>query len=129
MCIFCSIIEGSIPSKKVYEDDDVLAILDIAQNTYGHTLVMPKKHVTDMLDVDDETLVKVIKVVRKLTVQITDNLKADGVNILSNCKEAAGQSVSHLHYHILPRYVGDDFKFDCAAHEYDLEKVLQDIKG
>lgn len=129
MCIFCKIIDGSIPSKKVYEDDEVLAILDIAQNTYGHTLVMPKKHVTDMLDVDDKTLSKVMKVVRELTVTIADHLHADGINILSNCKEAAGQSVDHLHYHIIPRYQDDDFTISGVSHQYDLDKVLKDIQG
>ncbi|MBQ1878303.1 MAG: HIT domain-containing protein, partial [Erysipelotrichaceae bacterium] len=65
MCIFCDIIEGKIPSKKVYEDDDVLAILDISQLTRGHTLVMPKKHVANILDCDEETLTKVIKVTKR----------------------------------------------------------------
>ncbi|MCF0109399.1 MAG: HIT family protein [Erysipelotrichaceae bacterium] len=108
MCIFCEIIKGNIPGVKVYEDDDVLAILDISQVTKGHTLVMPKKHVADIIEADEETVLKCMKVVHELTPKIVNNLGAEGCNILNNCKAVAGQSVEHLHFHIIPRYSEND---------------------
>ncbi len=108
MCIFCKIINNEIPSYKVYEDEDVLAILDIAQVTKGHTLVMPKKHYDNILDCDPEVLKKVISVTQKLANELKGKLDAPGLNILSNCGEVAGQSVDHLHFHIIPRYSDKD---------------------
>ena len=104
MCVFCKIVNGDIPSAKIYEDEDVLAILDLSQVTYGHTLVMPKKHVSDLVECDSETYLKVMSVVQKLAKQITEKCKANGCNILSNIHEAAGQTVMHMHVHIIPRY-------------------------
>ena len=104
MCVFCKIVNGDIPSAKIYEDEDVLAILDISQVTYGHTLVMPKKHVSDLIECDSETYLKVMSVVQKLAKQITEKCNANGCNILSNIHEAAGQTVMHMHVHIIPRY-------------------------
>lgn len=131
MCVFCDIINHQIPSKVVYEDDDVLAILDIAQVTRGHTIVMPKKHVKNILEADEETVTKCMAVVHKLAVQISNNLHCEGLNILNNCNEIAGQSVDHLHFHIIPRYSKEDhvtFAFG-KSKEVDLDEVLQDIKG
>ena len=108
MCVFCKIIQGDIPSCKVYEDEDVLAILDLSQVTYGHTLVMPKKHVSDLIECDQETYLKVMAVVQKLSKQITEKCHANGCNILSNIHEAAGQTVMHMHIHIIPRYDEND---------------------
>ena len=104
MCVFCKIVNGDIPSAKIYEDEDVLAILDLSQVTYGHTLVMPKKHVSDLIECDTETYLKVMTVVQKLAKQITEKCNANGCNILSNIHEAAGQTVMHMHVHIIPRY-------------------------
>ena len=84
MCIFCKIINHEIPSSVIYEDDDVLAILDISQVTRGHTLVMPKKHVRNVLEADEETVQKCMLTARKLAAQIVTNLHASGVNILTN---------------------------------------------
>ena len=130
MCIFCDIIEGKIPGKKVYEDDDVLAILDISQLTRGHTLVMPKKHVANILDCDEETLTKVIKVTKRLAGRITTALKAPGCNILNNCNPEAEQSVMHLHFHIIPRYGNEDCQisdFHPTHEPYDLDEILKEI--
>lgn len=130
MCIFCEIIKGNIPSRKVYEDDDILAILDIAQTTYGHTLVMPKKHVQDINSADPETLQKLIVKVQELSEMICKNLKADGHNILVNTNEVSGQTVHHLHFHIIPRYsVNDSVKIEFSENKYDLDEVLAKIKG
>ena len=131
MCIFCDIIEGKIPSAKVYEDEDVLAILDISQVTYGHTLVMPKKHTDNIIEADEETACKVMAVAKKLAAQIVRNTGAAGVNILTNCGEAAGQTVSHLHFHIIPRY-GEDDSITIAFNpspKQDLDEVLKKVTG
>ena len=108
MCVFCEIVKGNIPSSKVYEDEKCLAILDLSQLTRGHTLVMPKVHVDNILEADDETLQHLITVTRNLARTLMDKTGATGCNIINNCNEVAGQSVMHLHFHILPRYGKDD---------------------
>ncbi len=131
MCIFCDIIDGKIPSSKVYEDDDVLAILDVSQVTYGHTLVMPKKHIENILEADEDTVVKCSKAISSLSKQIVHNTGAVGCNILNNCGEVAGQTVQHLHFHIIPRYSENDcvsFTFN-ESPKQDLNEVLEKVKG
>ena len=108
MCIFCKIIQKEIPSSCIYEDDQVMAFLDLSQVTKGHTLVVPKKHYDNVLDCDPETLAHLIQVAQMLAKRITERCQAKGVNILTNCNEAAGQSVMHLHFHIIPRYDEND---------------------
>lgn len=131
MCIFCDIIDGKIPSKKVYEDEEVLAILDISQVTYGHTIVMPKKHVKNILEADEETAAACMKTIHRLAKQIVANTGAAGCNILNNCNEVAGQTVDHLHFHIIPRYSENDavtFAFHESAPQ-DLDEVLKTVRG
>ncbi len=130
MCIFCDIVEGKIPTNKVYEDDVCLAFLDLAQMTKGHTLVIPKQHYKNILDIDEETLQHLIVVTQKLAKQITTNLNADGVNIYHNGNEVAGQEVDHFHFHIIPRYQKDELKVIHQDHEdYDLSSILKEIVG
>ncbi len=130
MCIFCDIIDGKIPSKKVYEDENVLAILDISQVTKGHTLVLPKKHTDNLLTADEETVVQCTKVVRQLTKQIVTNTGALGANIVNNNNEVAGQTVNHLHFHIIPRYSSKDaISLKYGETKQDLDEVLALIKG
>ena len=83
-CIFCKIINKEIPGKIVYEDDECMAFLDLSQATYGHTLVIPKKHYANILEVDDETLAHIMKIVKNLANQIVEKLDAKGVNVLTN---------------------------------------------
>lgn len=131
MCIFCDIINGKIPSSKVYEDENVLAILDVSQVTFGHTLVMPKKHVDNIVEADDETVEQCAKVISHLTKQIVKNTGAKGCNVLNNCGEIAGQTVNHLHFHIIPRYSNKDavtFQFN-PSEKQDLNVVLEKVKG
>lgn len=108
MCIFCDIVNKEIPAKILYEDEFVIAFLDISQVTKGHTLIIPKKHYNTMMECDDETLCYVMKAARKVGRQLMDKLSAQGMNILSNAHEVAGQSVSHFHVHLIPRYSSDD---------------------
>lgn len=103
-CIFCRIAHHEIPSSMIYEDDCVAAFLDLSQVTKGHTLVVPKKHTANILECDPETLAHLIQVTQMLAKRIVERTHANGVNILTNCNEVAGQSVMHLHFHIIPRY-------------------------
>lgn len=108
MCIFCKIINKEIPASILYEDEDVCAILDISQVTDGHTLIMPKEHVVNILDCPPVLLSKVISVTQMLSKDIVHKLKANGVNVLTNANPIAGQSVMHFHMHIIPRYDEND---------------------
>ena len=107
-CIFCAIAAGEIPSFKVYEDEQVLACLDINPFSKGHTLVIPKRHSSGLLDTDDETLAVVVARVKKVAAHLKEKLGCDGFNIVQNNGEAAGQTVRHVHFHIVPRWTGDD---------------------
>ena len=129
MCIFCKIVDGAIPSKKVYEDENVLAILDISQATVGHTLVIPKKHFDNLLDVDNETYQYVMIGAKRVAKILNDKLNLEGFNIINNCGEVAGQSVMHFHVHVVPRYKNDDFKIINVDHskDVDLDDILNKI--
>ena len=129
MCIFCDIIEGKIPSSKVYEDDKYLAILDISQTTMGHTLVMPKKHYESMLEMPDEEFGELMSLTSKLAKDITAKLDAKGCNLLNNSNEVAGQTVMHTHVHIIPRFNDNDsIKIEFKENKFDLNEVLNKIK-
>ncbi len=105
--VFERIIEGSIPCYKVYEDENVLAFLSKGQQTKGHTLVVPKKHSRNILDIEEVDLLRVIAVVRKLSVHIYKTLGATGLKIQQNNEPRGGQEVFHTHFHIIPRYEDD----------------------
>ena len=102
--IFCRIIEGEVPCHKLYEDDDVIAFLDISQVTKGHALVVSKKHYDNFLTTPQSEMHKVMDVAQRIGQVAIKYLGARGVNILTNCYEAAGQTVNHFHVHVIPRY-------------------------
>ena len=131
-CIFCKIANKEIPGKIVYEDDLCLAFLDLSQTTNGHTLVVPKTHYQNILDVDKEVLSHLIKVTKKLTNQIITNLDAKGANVLTNANEVAGQTVMHFHINIIPRYnETDQIKIDFTdrSQEVDLDNIFNKINS
>ena len=107
-CVFCKIVEGVIPASIVYEDDDVLAFLDISQATKGHTLVIPKKHYDNFLSVPKELMHKVMDIAQRIGQAHIMVLGAKGVNVLTNVNKEAGQSVYHFHVHVIPRYIRDE---------------------
>lgn len=109
-CIFCKIINGEIPSHKVYEDENTFAFLDINPVNIGHTLLVPKKHSQNIFDIETETLQKITPILKKLSLSIKEAVGADGINIISNNGGAAGQLVFHLHLHIIPRFSDDGLK-------------------
>ena len=125
-CIFCKIVAGEIPSSKVYEDDHFLAFLDISQVTPGHTLVIPKKHARNLLEMTPDETADLFNVVSTVTKKVESATQPQGMNIISNMEEIAGQSVFHTHVHILPRYSqDDDLKIDFIAHEPDFDHLAQ----
>ena len=125
-CIFCKIVAGDIPASKVYEDDHFLAFLDISQVTPGHTLVIPKKHARNLLEMTPDETADLFNVVSRVTKKVESATQPQGMNIISNMEEIAGQSVFHSHVHILPRYSQeDDLKIDFIAHEPNFDHLAQ----
>lgn len=119
--IFCKIIDGEIPCHKLYEDDDVLAFLDISQVSKGHALVISKKHYDNFLTTPQEEMHKVMDVAQRIGQVEIKLLGARGVNILTNCYPASGQTVMHFHVHVIPRYDGNEgFILEMKSNEGDL---------
>ena len=105
-CIFCMIIEGKIPSRRVYEDENCIAMLDINPATPGHTLILPKEHHQDLTEMNEALLGKLMMTARKIGILQKERLGAIGFNVIQNNGEAAGQTVPHFHIHVIPRYEG-----------------------
>lgn len=101
-CLFCKMIKGEIPYKKVYEDSNVLAILDLYPSSDGHTLVIPKKHVTDMFELDKDSLTHIYEVAKKLSPTLMDKFNATALSLRVNYGDT--QEIKHFHLHILPNY-------------------------
>jgi histidine triad (HIT) family protein len=131
-CIFCKIIKGEIPSYKIYEDEYTYAFLDIAKDVDGHTLVIPKKHVVNVLDCDADTLNHVMNTVKKICNHYVNDLGYEGCNIFNASGEAAQQTVMHLHFHIIPRKANDGVdswpKYEGAKNELPQMHELLKIK-
>ena len=122
-CVFCAIAAGEIPCFKVYEDDLALAYLDINPFSEGHTLVIPKAHVTGLLDAPPEMLREMIVRVQKVAARLKEALPCDGFNILQNNGPAAGQTVPHLHFHIVPRFGGAANGASFASNPGDMDRL------
>ncbi|WP_277587100.1 HIT family protein [Psychrobacillus antarcticus] len=103
-CIFCKIIDGSIPSAKIYEDEHVYAFMDIMPLTKGHTLIIPKNHKEDVYDLTEDEASNLFKVVPKIASALKESFGPVGMNLLNNNGAPAGQSVFHFHLHFIPRY-------------------------
>ena len=123
MCVFCKIVNGEIPSYKIYETDTVMAFLDISQNTKGHTLVIPKKHIESIFDLDEQTGRDLFEAVIKTTNILKNKLGFKDVNLLNNNGSLAGQVVNHYHIHIIPRYGNDECYFKESPHEPNFEEL------
>jgi len=129
-CIFCKIIAGQIPAGTVYENERVLAFLDINPVNPGHTLVVPKNHFASLVDAPEEVLVELIKTIKKIVPAVLTGLGADGFNLGLNNGFVAGQVVSHLHFHIMPRFANDGHQL-WQGKPYqpgEAESVLEKIK-
>lgn len=127
-CVFCKIIAGEIPSTAVYEDDDFKAILDVNPAARGHVIIIPKKHAANIYELEDEDAAKVFPIAKKIAAALQKTYGCDGVNVLQNNGEAAGQTVFHLHVHVIPRYNDDDIRIKWKPGETpDLDAVAKEI--
>ena len=125
-CIFCKIIAGDIPAAKVYEDEAVLAFLDISQVTPGHTLVVPKQHFRNLLDMDGNSSSQLFERVPQIARKVMKATGAAGMNIINNNEETAGQTVFHAHVHLVPRFAdSDEFDIRFVQHEPDFTRLGQ----
>jgi len=118
-CIFCKVADGEIPCRKIYEDEAVLAFLDIRPVSDGHTLVIPKAHFEKLDQCPEEVLDKISGCLGKIAGVIAGAVGADGYNVLCNTGRAAGQLVAHVHFHIIPRNNGDGVFTHWPAYEYE----------
>ena len=131
-CIFCKIAAGEIPSKTLYEDEEFRVILDLGPANKGHALILPKDHYADLFTLPEEKAEKVMSLARKMGTQIKDALHADGLNLVQNNGECAGQTVFHFHMHIIPRFKNDGQKIGWIPgkpSDEELEEVRKEIVG
>ena len=130
-CIFCKIVEGAIPSTKLFEDDSAIAILDINPITFGHSLYIAKEHYSTLLDVPEGELGGIIKNLQKVISALLKATGCEGFNIIQNNQRCAGQLVPHLHFHLIPRRPNDPIRFNWQIQPYnkdESQKLAADIK-
>lgn len=106
-CIFCKLASGEIPTNTIYEDEGYRVILDNGPATKGHALVLPKEHYADLFEIPEDVLAGAAKTAKKVAGIMKEKLSCDGLNLVQNNGEAAGQTVMHFHLHVIPRYEGD----------------------
>ena len=123
MCIFCDIINNQINSYKIYEDDVVVAILDIAQVTTGHCLVIPKEHYSNIFELPDHVSSHIFKVVTHISKMLKEKLNFTDLNLLNNNGPLAEQTVNHFHIHIIPQYLNENVSFFRLSKEPDFTKL------
>ena len=122
-CIFCKIANGEIPSATLYEDEDFCVILDLGPATKGHALILPKNHFDDIYSMDDATAAHVFQVAVKVAKAMKETLGCEGLNIVQNNGEIAGQTVFHFHMHIIPRYKGDTVNIGWTPGKADADEI------
>ena len=130
-CIFCKIIEGDIPSKTLYENEEFKVIFDISPASRGHVIILPKYHAANIFELPEEVTAKAFVLAKKIATVLQKVLNCDGVNILQNNGEAAGQTVFHLHIHVIPRYKDDNMGLSWVqgqADKEELEKIIADAQ-
>ena len=135
-CIFCKIAKGEIDSVKIWEDEKILAFLDVNPLTKGHSLIIPKNHFENVFDIEPEILKEIIVLAKNLAGQVKNNLGAEGVNLINASGRAAEQSVFHFHLHIVPRYENDGLNMNNwwqtktkKANIEELKKLAEEIKS
>jgi histidine triad (HIT) family protein len=131
-CIFCRIVTGQAPAWRVYEDESVLALLDINPIIDGHTLVIPKSHYVNILDIPPDLLEKVTVAAQRLARQYRQALNMEAANFLHSAGRAARQDVFHFHLHIIPRYEGDGLHLGYrprTANRDSFDRILARIKA
>lgn len=127
-CIFCKIINGDIPSRRIYEDDNFVVMMDVSPASKGHSLLLPKEHYANLFEMPDALLEELLKVAKKVAAKMKETLNADGINLLQNNGVAAGQTVFHYHMHLIPRYEGEAPILTWDAKTYSAEE-MDEIKS
>ncbi|MCX8151010.1 MAG: HIT family protein [Candidatus Bathyarchaeota archaeon] len=131
-CIFCQIVQKKLPSSNVYEDDKVLAFMDIRPVNEGHTLVIPKQHYEGILDIPEELNAYVNKIVKRIAVAVQKATHADGLSIIQQNGKAANQDIFHLHVHIIPKFEGRNtprFRDLSEVRREQLDQITSKIKS
>jgi len=131
-CIFCEIAAGKAPVEIIYEDENILSFLDIKPLNIGHALVIPKRHYENYLDLPADELRNITLISQKIAAKIVKAFEPDGFNIIVNSGKAAGQSIFHFHYHIIPRYSDDKVKFNIVFKSYgdgEMKQIAEKIKN
>ncbi len=131
-CIFCKLANGEIPTNSLYEDEVVKVIFDASPAAKGHVLILPKNHFDNIYELDEETSAHVFKVAAKIAKAYKQVLDFDGLNIVQNNGEAAGQTVFHFHMHIIPRYVNDSVNVTWAqgvATQEDIDEIKSKVSS
>ena len=125
-CIFCKIIAGEIPSRTIYEDEEFKVILDISPASKGHALLVSKEHYADLFHIDEEVAARAMKLAKKVGTHMKEVLGCDGLNLLQNNSEAAGQTIFHFHMHLIPRYANAEKNNEilkCPQEEFSAEEM------
>ncbi len=122
-CLFCQIVAGQIPAQIVAEDELTVSFMDINPATRGHALVVPRRHTTNLLEVEPEQLAATVLAAQRLAGRISERLGADGVNLLNSCGSAAWQTVFHLHIHVIPRYAQDPLRLPWTPAPGDPDEI------
>lgn len=131
-CIFCKIAKGEIPCHKIYEDKEFFAFLDITPINKGHTLLIPKEHFKDIFDAPEELISKITLIIKKIMVALDKAGFGEGYTLVQRNREAGGQDVLHIHYHIIPRIKGDKkiiFNLIKKPSEEEMQKIANKIKN
>jgi histidine triad (HIT) family protein len=124
-CLFCGIVDGSIPSQRIDSDQRTVAFMDIAPATPGHALVVPRKHSADLLEIETDDLNATMLSAQRLARRMKDVLEADGINLINACGAAAWQTVFHFHIHVVPRYEDDPLKLPWVPEEGDQDEIAK----
>ncbi|ADB50317.1 HIT family protein [Conexibacter woesei] len=122
-CIFCKIVAGELPARIVREDERTIAFMDIAPATYGHTLVIPRSHSRDLLEIEQADLQAVAHAGQLVAQRAKERLGADGVNLINSCGAAAWQTVFHFHLHVIPRYSDDPLRLPWVPAQGDPDEI------
>ena len=124
-CLFCGIVEGSVPSQQVDSDELTVSFMDINPATPGHALVIPRAHSADLLEISPEDLKATTVASQRLAKRAKDVLNADGINLINSCGAAAFQTVFHFHIHVVPRYEDDPLKLPWVPTEGDPDQIAE----
>jgi len=122
-CIFCQIVAGEMPAFVLEQDEHTLTFMDIAPATRGHALVIPKRHATDLWDIEPDQLAAVAAAAQRQALRARDRLGAAGVNLINSCGPRAWQTVFHFHIHVIPRYEGDPLRLPWTPTPGDMDAI------